>query len=274
MIVCAAMLQRGQELSNSTSKHDRSAAFGAQALSAFLCVAICVCAITLGGCGRKRQRTQAPISTRPVLPSVIGASEEGIASWYGEPYHGRRTANGEVYDQEKMTAAHPTLRFGVVVEVTNYSNGLRTRVRINDRGPFVGNRAIDLSRAAAREIAMLGPGTARVRIEVVGLPGQPAPPTTGAPLDPPPPELPSTDNDATFAVQIGAFANYENAVALRQQLADRALDVRLVSAPNAGVPGGILWRVLVGRRLSRTEVEELSRTLRDDFPRIFPVSDH
>lgn len=214
------------------------------------------------------------------MPSAIGASEEGIASWYGEPYHGRRTANGEVYDQEKMTAAHPSLRFGAVVEVTNHSNGLRTRVRINDRGPFVGNRAIDLSRAAAREIAMLGPGTAPVRVEVVGLPGQPAPPTTGAPEAPPiletspSPAGSPVERDAGFAVQIGAFANYENALALREQLVDRALDVRLVSAPNPAAPGGLLWRVLVGRRLAREEAEKLSLTLRDDFPRIFLVPDH
>ena len=205
---------------------------------------------------------------------MIGAYEEGIASWYGDPYHGRRTANGEVYDQEKMTAAHPSLRFGVVVEVTNHTNGLRTRVRINDRGPFVGNRAIDLSRAAAREIAMLGPGTAPVRVEVVGLPGQPAPPTTGAPETPSASAGSPADQDAGYAVQIGAFANYENALAVREQLVERALDVRLVSAPNPATSGGLLWRVLVGRRLAREEAEKLSLTLRDDFPRIFLVPDH
>lgn len=205
---------------------------------------------------------------------MIGAYEEGVASWYGDPYHGRRTANGEVYDQEKMTAAHPTLRFGVVVEVTNHNNGLRTRVRINDRGPFVGNRAIDLSRAAAREIAMLGPGTAPVRVEVVRLPGQPAPPTTGAPEAPPTPGKVPAEREAAFAVQLGAFSNYENAVALRERLVERALDVRLVSAPNPARAGSLLWRVLVGQRLSRSEAEKLSLTLRDDFPRIFLVPDH
>lgn len=259
---------------HATSNVNRSAALRARGLSLFFCVALCVFTIALGGCGRKQRRVQAPVSSRPVLPSVIGAYEEGIASWYGDPYHGRRTANGEVYDQEKMTAAHPTLRFGVVVEVTNHTNGLRTRVRINDRGPFVGNRAIDLSRAAAREIAMLGPGTAPVRVEVVGLPGQPAAPTTGAPETPPNSEGSPREGEPTFAVQIGAFANYENAAALRGQLADLNLDVRIVSAPNSANPAGVLWRVLVGQRLSRSEAEKLSLTLRVDFPRIFLAPDH
>ena len=268
------MAERGKDLSLSASNQLWPVAARARLLSAFVCIALCVFAIALGGCGRKQRKVQAPVSGRPVLPSVIGAYEEGIASWYGEPYHGRRTANGEVYDQEKMTAAHPTLRFGVVVEVTNHTNGLRTRVRINDRGPFVGNRAIDLSRAAAREIAMLGPGTAPVRVEVVGLPGQPAPPTTGAPAASVVPGAVPVEREAGFAVQIGAFANYENALAIREQLVERALDVRLVSAPNPASPGGLLWKVLVGRRLSRADAEKLSLTLRDDFPRIFLVPDH
>ena len=101
----------------------------------------------------------------PVTPRV-GALETGIASWYGNPYHGRRAAGGEIYDMEKLTAAHRTLPFNTWVEVTNLTNGKKVRVRITDRGPFVGGRIIDLSRAAAREIEMIGPGIAPVRIEV------------------------------------------------------------------------------------------------------------
>ena len=274
-------------------------------------ITVVVLAFIGSGCGRKKNRAQAPVSSRPVLPSTIGAYEEGIASWYGDPYHGRRTANGEVYDQEKMTAAHPTLRFGVVVDVTNLSNGLRTRVRINDRGPFVKDRAIDLSRAAAREIAMLGPGTAPVRVVVVGLPGAgpaeaakagdagggtPAsgmpnspPPSTSAPLptpaQPPLPEsfpvespsaspVPASPIVEGFAIQMGAFANYENAVALRSRLLDRALDVRVVAGDDPGNAQGVLWRVLVGTRLSRSEADKLFAILRVDFPRIILVADH
>jgi rare lipoprotein A len=94
-------------------------------------------------------------------------SEEGMASWYGPGFDGKRTASGEVYDMEDMTAAHKRLPFGTRVQVYNVDNGRQTEVRINDRGPFADGRIIDLSRAAAREIGMLGPGTARVRIAVV-----------------------------------------------------------------------------------------------------------
>ncbi|HSV91600.1 MAG TPA: septal ring lytic transglycosylase RlpA family protein, partial [Desulfobacterales bacterium] len=106
----------------------------------------------------------------PVAP-VVGSVELGVASWYGHPYHGRRAANGEVYDMEKLTAAHRTLPFGTWVDVRNLSNGKHVLVRINDRGPFVQGRIIDLSRAAARQIDMIGPGIVKVRLEVTAPPG-------------------------------------------------------------------------------------------------------
>jgi rare lipoprotein A len=96
-----------------------------------------------------------------------GYVEKGIASWYGKKYHGRRTANGERYDMHAMTAAHKRLPFGTLVLVKNLDNGKKTRVRINDRGPFKKGRIIDLSYAAAREIGMVHDGLARVRIKVV-----------------------------------------------------------------------------------------------------------
>jgi rare lipoprotein A len=91
----------------------------------------------------------------------------GTASWYGPGFHGRTTANGERYDMNAMTAAHKTLRFGTKVKVTNSSNGKSVVVRINDRGPFVGRRVIDLSKSAASAIDMIRPGTAKVTIEVL-----------------------------------------------------------------------------------------------------------
>lgn len=91
----------------------------------------------------------------------------GIASWYGPTFHGKSTANGETYDQNELTAAHKTLPFNTVVKVTNLENGKSVTVRINDRGPYAGNRIIDLSRAAAEQIDMIGPGTAEVRLELV-----------------------------------------------------------------------------------------------------------
>lgn len=100
----------------------------------------------------------------------IGHTEIGIASWYGDPYHGRKTASGEVYDMNRPTAAHRSMPFGTWVEVTNLNNAKRVSVRITDRGPFVEGRIIDLSRAAAQQIEMIGPGTARVRVKVVRAP--------------------------------------------------------------------------------------------------------
>ncbi len=95
----------------------------------------------------------------------------GTASWYGPGFHGRKTASGERFDQNKLTAAHRSLPLDTVVKVTNLDNGKAVKVSINDRGPYVGKRVIDLSRAAARKLDMTDDGTARVRIEVAELPG-------------------------------------------------------------------------------------------------------
>jgi rare lipoprotein A len=116
----------------------------------------------LSGCGVFSNRT----------PAVEDGRQEGIASWYGPGFHGRRTANGEVYDQYELTAAHQTLPLGTRAMVTSLTNGRGVEVRINDRGPFVGGRIVDLSYAAARVIGMLGPGTMLVRLEVIGQPVQ------------------------------------------------------------------------------------------------------
>jgi len=112
------------------------------------------------GCAKK-QPAPAAITVKP------GWHETGIASWYGQPYHGRRSADGSVYDMEKMTAAHPMLAFGTRVKVERLDNHKSVEVRITDRGPFKEGRIIDLSRAAARALDMIGPGTARVRITVL-----------------------------------------------------------------------------------------------------------
>ncbi len=145
-------------------------------------------------------------------------SEQGIASWYGPGFDGKRTASGEVYDMEDMTAAHKRLPFGTRVQVHNLDNGRRTEVRINDRGPFVDDRIIDLSMAAAREIDMLGPGTARVRISVVEM---------SAML-------------SCSLVQVGAFADPANARGVARSFEERGL--RVVQRPG---PEGIT-RVYLG----------------------------
>ena len=113
-------------------------------------------ALAAPGCATTRHATYRPD------PQV------GMASYYSRAHHGRRTASGEVFDMQAMTAAHRSLPFGTRVRVTNLSNGRHTVVRINDRGPFKGKRIIDLSYAAARELGAVGPGVVRVRLEVVG----------------------------------------------------------------------------------------------------------
>jgi rare lipoprotein A len=142
----------------------------------------------------------------------------GIASWYGEPFHGRRTANGEVFDRAMVTAAHPTLPLPSLVRVINLQNRRELVVRVNDRGPFVGDRIIDLSQEAARQLGFDGQGLAQVRVQFVGLAdaeGVPPRPTirhARAPTSEPPAE-PATRPVATAAarchgpfIQVGAFA--------------------------------------------------------------------
>ena len=131
-----------------------------------LCYLIAACLVLAAGCGGKRR-----VKLPPPIPAKEGWTQEGMASWYGRPYHGRRTSNGERYDMNRISAAHKRLPFDTWVRVTNLKNKKTVDVRINDRGPFVKGRIIDLSRAAAKKINMIGPGTARVRIRVVAMPG-------------------------------------------------------------------------------------------------------
>ena len=109
--------------------------------------------------------------TPPLAPTVepvrVGWTQEGEASWYGKPYHGRATASGETFDMGDLTAAHPTLPFGTRLRVTRLDTRVSVEVRINDRGPFKKGRIIDLSRAAAKKLDMLRDGVTRVRIRVV-----------------------------------------------------------------------------------------------------------
>src|ERR1700754_3899142 len=118
-----------------------------------------VFAILLTGCSARRVKVAK-------VPRV-GSHETGEASWYGIPYHGRRSANGEVYDMEKLTAAHRTYAFDTWLRVRNLSNDKTVVVRVTDRGPFAHHRIIDLSRAAAREIDMLRSGVTKVQLEVI-----------------------------------------------------------------------------------------------------------
>jgi rare lipoprotein A len=107
-----------------------------------------------------------------VSAKVVGDTQVGIASYYGGKFHGRKTANGERFDMNALTAAHKTLPLGTKVRVTHVKTGKSVVVRINDRGPFIKGRVIDLSRRAARELDMIHSGVARVRVEVLSLPGR------------------------------------------------------------------------------------------------------
>jgi rare lipoprotein A len=195
-------------------------------------VLVVAAAVAWSGCARHK-RPRAP------RPPRAGRVETGVASWYGEPYHGRRAANGEVYDMEAMTAAHRTLAFETWVRVENLANGKSTAVRITDRGPFVPERIIDLSRAAARAIDMIGPGTAKVRLVVIK----------------PPANAPAAE---LFAVQIGAFADRGRAERLRRRMETGHRTARLVRRD--GTPP--MWRVLVGAESDREAAEKLAERLR------------
>jgi rare lipoprotein A len=109
-----------------------------------------------------------PKVVRTPAPEV--RAERGLVSWYGHPYHGRKTSSGETYDMEQMTAAHRTLPFGTWLLVENLATGKTVRVRVNDRGPFKEERILDVSRAAAVALGMMGPGVIRARVRVIPAP--------------------------------------------------------------------------------------------------------
>jgi len=187
-------------------------------------------ALTAAGCG-SIVRGPAP-STPPVRNGV----QLGVASWYGPGFHGNRTANGEIYDQYELTAAHRTLPLGTRAMVTNMKNGRAVEVRINDRGPFVDGRVIDLSYAAARSIGMIGPGTAPVKVEVLGKAKRaPAHLVEAATND-----LPS----ATYVIQVAALGDGDKAEHLRRVLASRFPEAFVSEL--AASEGGRYFRVRIG----------------------------
>ena len=116
--------------------------------------------LVLTGCGMSKETLDADYASTENAKAI----ENGVSSWYGPNFHGKLTANGEIYDMDGITAAHRTLPFGTILLVENLDNGKTVQVRINDRGPYAKNRIIDLSRGAAERIEMIGPGTARVRL--------------------------------------------------------------------------------------------------------------
>lgn len=174
-----------------------------------------------------------------VLASADGHRERGVASWYGEKFHGRRTSSGETYDMYAMTAAHKTVPIPAYARVTNLQNGRSVVVRINDRGPFVANRVIDLSYAAAHRLDMIRDGTAMVEVEIVG-PDGPAP-QRAAPRRPDR----EIDTDGMF-VQAGAFRSADNARRLVERIRDGTDGSAEVFVREDHVGGQRIYRVRIG----------------------------
>jgi rare lipoprotein A len=196
------------------------------------------------GCLHRHRPVQAAGGTPSPTPgpsataAPIVQGERGIASWYGHPYHGRPTASGQIYNMYGMTAAHRTLPFGTRVTVHDLENGQDVTVRINDRGPFVEGRIIDLSYAAAQAMRM--PGIAQVYLQILGLGESSAPP-------------------GIFAVQVGAFRDQSNAERLKQRIESQFGPVII---QNFDRGDGVFYRVRVGREISEDAARSLAQNLR------------
>src|SRR2546426_10658753 len=200
----------------------------------------------LSACGHKTVQVKAPQS-RP--PSVSSNELEGIASYYAEPYHGRRTASGEIFDTYKeLTAAHRTLPFNTLVRVTNKANGRAVDVKINDRGPFIDGRVIDLSLRAAREIDMVRAGIVPVKLKVLKE-GEVAVART------------------VYCVQVGAFDNFPAAEDLKEELEKKYPGVSVQSF----VGEKTIYRVRIGREADIHAAQKLAAQLKKDDLRPFVV---
>lgn len=189
----------------------------------------------LSSCGIVRETTKSVDTTL-----AIGS---GVASWYGPDFHGKATANGETYNMNDLTAAHRTLPFNTMVLVENKDNGRSVIVRINDRGPYVGNRIIDLSRRAAREVNMINTGTANVELFLV---------EEG--------DRPITDqnisNRETFTVQIASFGNEQEATNHSQTVSGSRVEKVTVS-------GRVIFRVYYGSYRTADEAGRAQKKLAD-----------
>lgn len=217
---------------------------------AVVCASLALLALT--GCGKKRVAVSPPATSRAApapQPAIVGQTESGVASWYGLPYHGRQAADGEIYDMETLVAAHRTLPFQTWVRVRNFANNKSVDVRIIDRGPFVNNRIIDLSHAAAQQIELIGPGVAQVELTIIAAPANPEP--------------------ALFAVQVGAYSEHTNAEREEKIMLAAYGAGKAVERP--GNPS--VWRVLAGRETSPEAAESLAQRIRQEqhVPEAFVV---
>ena len=185
----------------------------------------------LGACSVPPSQVRFPPSADQPL------TQTGIASWYGPGFHGKATASGAIYNQNDLTAAHQTLPLGTRVMVTNLENGRSTELLINDRGPFVKGRIIDLSYAAAESLGMIGPGTIPVRLEVIDSPQRIR--FVRASLD--------------YTLQLGSFTQLENAQTLRERLARSYSDVSIIPLQTKDTT---YYRVQLGNFSNRADAEK------------------
>jgi len=214
--------------------------------------------LALLGIGCAHHRPQPVTAPKPPAPTAEvdkGHTEKGLASWYGDPYHGRATASGEVYDMHRMTAAHRTLPFGTVVKVTRRDTGAEVKVRITDRGPFVRGRIIDLSYAAAKKIDLVSDGVAPVKIKVVGFeePTKKTSKRSKRGVEEP------KGGDCVW-IQVGAFGDISNARRAERRLEDAGETAVIIEGP------GGLHRVRVGPFDSERDAEKALARIRPDWP--------
>jgi rare lipoprotein A len=196
------------------------------------------------------------------IPHARGFEQEGIASWYGREFHGRKTSNGETYDMYAVTAAHKTLPLGTYVRVRNLRNGKTLDVRINDRGPFARGRIIDLSYAAAKTLGVVGPGTAPVKITALGAPADGG--TAGG-------YIPIDYYSGNFTFQVGAFAERANARRLVGELNRRYRNAHMTTYFDGQ---RTFYRVRVGRSGDLKQAVAYEQALiRDGFAETFIVAE-
>ncbi len=219
----------------------RPSAEGRIHLPTLVAAAVVALLLLATGCLHRRHHPKRP---RGGAPPKIVQNELGIASWYGHPFHGRPTASGEIYNMHDLTAAHRTLPFGTRVRVHDLDNGRDVELRINDRGPFVKGRIIDLSNAAAKSMQMIGAGTAHVRLEILALP---APGSPGA--------VPGI-----FAVQVGSFKDPDRAKRLAATIEQNHFGPVVIQSFDRG--DAIFYRVRVGNESSQDDAEALAEKLR------------
>ena len=236
-----------------------------------LALVVLAFALALGGCsskedsvgymgGRYRGTKSYTVRGKTYHPykSARGYRETGVASWYGPGFHGKKTSNGERYDQNAMTAAHKLLPFNTRLRVTNLNNGRSVIVRVNDRGPFVGSRIIDLSREAARQLHMIGSGTARVQLVALGEGGREADILT-----------PEGDMLGLFYIQIGAFSDIYRADRLATLMRSKGYGCRIARHERKMQD----YYVQLGPYLSRSAAEKIGRLLKRNFRDLFVIAE-